>query len=360
MSTELIQFNSSDHVLSGKNIAEAISTNGDIVFNESYIVVGDQLQGRRIHATYDLKILGNVNAEEISVNGSLFVDGDIEADSLICRGVFFCSGNAKIQKAELGSYSAAGSFVGNELHASGDIYIKTTVDTNTLLDTDGLVVAGEGIMGDGEFKAKAAIANDYFEFLGKASNRVYEISRMDFSKGEPESMTQEKEVLDFSSMSISEAVVCFNSVFNRSINKWSELEEAELIENIRSTTSDLPNLHAVDEIINYIIDLSYEHEITNFRDYLYVLFAKHVFPEKLANYETIAPVLNGMFNTASDKLKEIEFKAADITDFSRSLNILGKLHAELPISLEVGADKIFSSIGLRYSTVEHAWRAYND
>ena len=33
MHEELIQFNSGDHVLGNKNVTEAVSTNGDIVFN---------------------------------------------------------------------------------------------------------------------------------------------------------------------------------------------------------------------------------------------------------------------------------------------------------------------------------------
>ena len=41
MHEELIQYNSGDHVLGNKNVAEAVTTDGDIVFNESYIVVGE-------------------------------------------------------------------------------------------------------------------------------------------------------------------------------------------------------------------------------------------------------------------------------------------------------------------------------
>ena len=79
MHEELIQYNSGDHVLGNKNVAEAVTTDGDIVFNESYIVVGESLKARNIHATYDLDVMTDVVAGRISVNGNLFVKGDIEA-----------------------------------------------------------------------------------------------------------------------------------------------------------------------------------------------------------------------------------------------------------------------------------------
>ena len=46
MSAALIQFNSGDHNFNGQNIAESITTDGDVVFNESYIVVGETLEAK--------------------------------------------------------------------------------------------------------------------------------------------------------------------------------------------------------------------------------------------------------------------------------------------------------------------------
>ena len=359
MSVELIQFNSGDHVLGGKNITEAISTEGDIVFNESYIVVGDLMEGAHIHATYDLRVLGDIKAKKLTVNGSLFVDGDIESDSLLCRGVFICSGMVKVANVELSSYSVADSLVGEELRAAGDLFVRTTVDTNTLLEVDGLVVAGEGIMGDGAFKAKAAIANEYYEFSGASESNVFEISTMNFAVHADELEHDVNPPLDVDNMNINTAVKSFNKVFAKCIDEWTSIEEGALISAIRATAANLPDLHSVDDIIDDIVELSYEREITNFRDYLYILYAKHVFPDELAGYETLKPVLTDLYDAVTFKIDIMEFKAKDISDFARSIYILSKYHSELPISFEEGADKIFSSIGLRYSTVEHAWRTHN-
>lgn len=46
MHGELIQFNSGDHVLGNKNVTEAVITDGDIVFNESYVVIGESLEAK--------------------------------------------------------------------------------------------------------------------------------------------------------------------------------------------------------------------------------------------------------------------------------------------------------------------------
>ena len=359
MSNKLLQFNSGDHVLGGKNITEAISSDGDIVFNESYIVIGDLLEAVHIHATYDLRVLGDIKAEQITVNGSLFVDGDIESDSLLCRGEFICTGVVRVANVELSSYSVAASMFGEELRAAGDVFVRTTIDTNTLLEVNGLLVAGEGIMGDGKFKAKAAVANEYYEFLGESDSSVFEISAMNFAVRADEPGRDDNPSLDVDNMGIEIAVKIFNKEFTKSIKEWSSKEECEFINSLRSTIANLPDLHSVDEIIDSIIELSYEREISNFRDYLNILYARHVFPDELARYETLAPVLTGMFDAVTFKIDVMEFKTKDIVDFARSIYILSKYHSELPISFEEGADKIFSSIGLRYSTVEHAWRTHN-
>ena len=73
MHGELIQFNSGDHVLGNKNVTEAVITDGDIVFNESYVVIGESLEAKNIHATYDLDVVANIAAVTIIVNGNLYL-----------------------------------------------------------------------------------------------------------------------------------------------------------------------------------------------------------------------------------------------------------------------------------------------
>lgn len=351
MSINLVQFNSGDHVLGNKNIVESVVTNDDIVFNESYIVVGELLGGRRIHATYDLDVIADIRAESISVNGDLYVKGNVEADELICHGIFVCTGEVRVKKLDLDSYVAADSIVGEEVYSGGDMFVRTTIDTDIAFEAAGLAVAGEGIMGDGTFKAKAVIANEYFEFTGDSEGKIFEISGLKF----PTSVAEKKTVLDFEDIDISKVP----DIFTKSLSDWSELEEDELISKIHEVTEAIGDLYFVERVVDSVVELSYEREISNFRDYLYVLCARNVFPKELAEYETLNPVLEDMFNEAVGKVDTMEYKASNIEEFACSLYILNAYSGQLPISIEDGADKIFSSIGLRYSTVERVWRAYN-
>ena len=298
MHEELIQFNSGDHVLGNKNVAEAVTTDGDIVFNESYIVVGGSLEASTIHATYDLDVMTDVVAGRISVNGNLFVKGDIEADEIICRGYFYCTGEVRVNKCNLGSHAMVGSVIGKEVYAAGELFIKTTIDTDSSLEVDGLVVAGEGIMGDGSFMAKAAIANEYFEFSGKNNSKVFEISEMEFTEVSASENDNDSHG-DINEMTIENAIDTFNKVLDKSINEWSQFEEAEFIGEVRKVAESMCDLQMIDRVVDTVIALSYERQIENFKDYLYVLCAKNSFPDGMTKYDTLQPVIEDMLNDIS-------------------------------------------------------------
>ena len=73
----LRQYDTSDTVLGGKNILEAFETDDVVLFNESYTIIGEETSAKKISATYDLTIIGNITVDEIKVNGDLTVIGDI-------------------------------------------------------------------------------------------------------------------------------------------------------------------------------------------------------------------------------------------------------------------------------------------
>ena len=303
MHGELIQFNSGDHVLGNKNVTEAVITDGDIVFNESYVVIGESLEAKNIHATYDLDVVANIAAVTIIVNGNLFVKGDIEADEVICSGSFYCTGEARVKKCNFGSNALIGSVIGKEVYAAGDLFIKATIDTDESLEADGLVVAGEGIMGNGLFKAKAAIANEYFEFSGRNKSKVFEISEMQFTESSDTEDIDNQHV-EPDALDIESAVEVFNKVLNKSIDEWNQFEEEKFIIEVRKVAESMYDLQMIDRVVDTVIALSYERQIENFKDYLFVLCAKNTFPERMAKYETLQPVLEDMLNAATYRMAD--------------------------------------------------------
>ena len=125
MSAALIQFNSGDHNFNGQNIAESIATDGDVVFNESYIVVGDTLEAKKLYATYDLTVMGNLSADLIVVNGTLLVNGDIDAETLTCHGKFICTGEVRVKELNVDRFSVADSIVSDTIEKQ---YSRQTLD----------------------------------------------------------------------------------------------------------------------------------------------------------------------------------------------------------------------------------------
>ena len=52
----LKQFDSSNSKLEDFNLIQSFSSDYDLIFNESFFVVGDKLEAHKIHACYDLTI----------------------------------------------------------------------------------------------------------------------------------------------------------------------------------------------------------------------------------------------------------------------------------------------------------------
>lgn len=359
MSAALVQFNSGDHNFNGQNITEVISTDGDVVFNESYIVVGDTLEAQKVYATYDLTILGDLSANLVVVNGTLFVKGDIDAESLTCHGKFICTGEVRVKDLTVDRFAVADSIVSDTIEASSDLFIRTTVDTNKELRADGLLVAAEGIMGAGSFSAKAAIANEFFEFDGQPSSKVFEISSMSFSEnGSQETATPGEDTVSIESLDLGDIILLFKDSFEATSKKWNNLDEDELINNLFSIASTLPDMGAIKRIVDRIVEISYLTKITNLQDYLYIIWAKEVFPDALLNYETLEGVFGPLFEDAHKNARHLEFSSSTVKVFSDALYVLSAYHRKLSIPFEDCADMIFSSIGLRYSTVKRAMEGH--
>ena len=185
-------------------------------------------------------------------------------------------------------------------------------------------------------------------------SRVFEISEMEFTEDTDDFHNDAEE------MDIETAIDIFNKVFNKSIYEWSQYEEEEFITKVRKVTGSVCDLQMIDRVVDSTIALSYQRQIDNFKDYLFILCAKNIFPEGMVKYETLQPVIEEMFDEATYRIDKMDYRAKDIQELTISLWSLNMYYDQLPISMEEAADKVFSSIGIRYSTVEHILGEYNE
>ena len=297
MKTELIQFNAGAHVLGGRNIAEAVCTAGGVAFNESYIVVGDCLKARSIYAAYDLTVHGDLTADEITVYGSLVVTGDLEANVLECRGKLLCTGAVRVKQLSVDGFAAIDSLSGDSIQAGGDLFVRTTADANRRLEAAGLLVAAEGIMGAGTLNVSAAIAGEYVEFDGTCSGDIWELSA---AEPGPERRMREP---------------------------------------------DAPP--PPDRLRDRLAAIAQTGRVTSLMDFLLAFWASKEFPEAL-------PSCGALLEEAAQRTASLPFHADELGALSDALYVLARYRRELPLSFEDCADKIFSSIGLRYATVRRA------
>lgn len=350
---KLLQFNRSEKRMSGENIEESISTTGDIIFNESYIVIGDCLSESNITAMYNLSVYGNVKAEILNVNGDLLVSGNIVVKELNCNSELLCNGKVNAEKIAVNGKVIVDTVQCVEFRSYNDVIAKTTLDIDSEFSSSGQVIACEGIIGAGKYESETSIVKDYFEFDGEISGSVLELSSIESSKKQDVANKLENS----GSIEIS-PIELERQLSNALKKKWSELSELsedELLEMIEELASFDPQISSKSKMVNKMIDMGYMSHIDNLKDYLLIVYSKKFLPVELCQYDTIACVFDMLLPEAEKHIEHMEYKPSSIEDLAVSLRILDELPREsLIIPYETIADRIFSSIGLRYVTVKKA------
>ena len=171
----LVQFDGEAASIAGKNVIEAFEGNNSIIFNETYMIIGEHTKALKIHAIYDLTIMGDVTVQECVVNGSLTIIGDAHISNLTCYNTFICKGNLHSDKIYVGRNMNVGSIDCDEIICDGNVVLQTTANINQSAKIGKTMVACEGIMGAGTFYAVNAIANEYFEFDGEYEGKILEL-----------------------------------------------------------------------------------------------------------------------------------------------------------------------------------------
>lgn len=346
----LIQYDGETGGIAGKNVIEAFEGNDSIIFNETYIIIGEHTEALKIHAMYDLTIMGDVTVQECVVNGSLTVIGTARIANLTCYNGFICKGDLYSDKIYVGGDMIVDSIVCDELICDGNIAIQTTVNINQNAQIGKTMVACEGIMGAGKFSATNAIANEYFDFDGEYEGKILELE-MDntISNSVPVKVAPVE--------TIEEIIDLVNQKLVEEYSKCPSLDEEAIIEHLRTLgaieNKELRTLPIIEPLFSKLTDLSYQDKIETIEDYLTVLVAQRDLPSEVLSYESIDHIRKLFLPKAQCEMEKLSFEPTSIGQFANVLSMAVQFEADLSPDWEMLMDKIFESVGLKYSTVRY-------
>lgn len=328
------QFNSSKSSY-GKNITKVESCDDDLYFNESYIIFGDDIKVNSIHASYDLSIHSSINCDTIDVHGALTVLGNITCNKLSAKKII-CSGNIKSKVLIVDDEILADSLIVDNADLSGNLLINKSITVNDKFNSTKNVLVGEGVMATDDYYAEATAVVDYFDVDCKDSVNYIEIS----SEFKNTITNAQNNNMPFSKR-LSQLI---NEIYG-SIDMSDE--EDEIVSKIKKLGDVQPNsFKIIHYVLDKIIDISYNDSIENLNQYLYVSFGLKFFPKSIKEYETLEPVFSSYINNL--KIDFLDCIPSDAYEFS----ILLFINECTFDGDDKIADKIFSSIGIKYKTVK--------
>lgn len=345
------QYDASPTIIGGKNVLDTFEREETSIFNESYILVGSELNTSKITAAYDLTVLGDVEAEEISVNGDFCVVGNLKAQKVVCQKTFICRGEVHVDNLYVGGDLIADSVRCSEFSCDGNALVRTVLDIDGSAKIERTTVACEGIIGAGQFSALNAIANEYFEFTGPLKGKILELES---STTLSEIETASKVTKD---ISFDDTLSLVEESMDSELLNIENLDEDAVLDFLQKVSEHpLCTLVDAEDLFQNLIKISYEDEIVEFGNYLIVLYAQQVLPEVLYRYETVEHIYSVMLPKAKKDVADMDFEPETIERFALALKIVEACGDELGISSADAYDKIFGSIGLRYQTVQKAMK----
>lgn len=344
------QYDTSNTIVGDRNILEAFKCEDIVFFNESYLVIGTETQACVIRAAYDLTIIGNLSASEIQINGTLTVIGNIVAEKINCSNSLVCQGSLTADTIYVGADLIADSVKCTEFLCDGNAVIRTTIDIDKSARIEKTVVACEGIVGGGMFAATHAIANEYFEFDGDVEGNIMEL----------ETATTISEIslpmsttADSFERPIDEVLTKIAERLRSEYGRIKELDEHALLELTQKlSSSGLGELDDMSNLFEQLTQISHKDEINDLGDYLVIEYAKKKLPSEVYCYESIKLIDSTLLPKATANLEDLEFIPSSVDKIAQALRIIMQLKDDLPLSVDTLCDKVFSSIGLRFSTVK--------
>lgn len=344
----LVQFDGEADGIAGKNVIEAFEGNNSIIFNETYLIVGEHTKAVKIHAMYDLTIIGDVTVQKCVVNGSLTIIGDAHISNLTCYNTFICKGNLYSDKIYVGRNMNVGSIDCNEIICDGNVVLQTTANINQSAKIGKTMVACEGVMGAGTFSAVNTIANEYFEFDGEYEGKILELET-------DTTISDTTPVKTAPCETVEEIIDLANQKLAEEYEKCPELDEEEIIDHLKKLSAiqntSLKILPIIEPLFTKLTEISYQDRIETVDEYLMILMAQRMLPSEVYNYESVDHIDKLYLPKARNEIENLSFAPCTIEQFSRVLFMAVKLEEELSADWKTLMDKIFESIGLKYLTV---------
>lgn len=348
LNATLVQFDGEENSIAGKNVIEALFDGEDcVIFNETYIILGECTKAVKIHAMYDLTIMGDLIVHECIVNGSLTIIGDAHITNLTCHNDFICKGSLYSDKIYVGGDMNVESIASDELICDGNVVLKTTANINKRAKIERTIVACEGIMGAGSFSARNAIANEYFEFDGDYDGRIFELETDSLIHEAPTTSPQTYETIE-------EIIERANKKIEEEYNNSTNMDEDEIKEYLDKLSTiqskELKSLPIVGWLFDRLTELSYKDHIETVDEYLITIIAKYMLPDEIYGYESIEHIDKIFLPKAKGAIFDLTFEPSSLKQFSRTLSMAMKIE-EIYEDIDILLDKIFESIGIKYSTV---------
>ena len=328
---------------SNKNVADAIVTDKNITFMESYMVYGQLLAAKEIYANYDLHIFGDLRADTITVLGKLYVSGDISANTIVCSNSVYCEGEIKAQEVVVDEFIFARSVICSSLKAQ-DVIVQGYLDVQDNIDVHGNLISGDGIMGNGTLMAENVIAINYFDFSGDIKGNVVDLS--DDMLGQ---RTKDIQVSD--QKNDKDSIEKAAAILKNSLNEIRDLEEDDYVQKIIEAGQILPNMKVSGDLIEYVDSLGYKNKIDNLYDYLILVWASCEFPPELKLYDTVEPIFSVLLEDANRRIDQLVFEPENLEQVIKALYVASNYNKSIPLPLDTLYDKLLMTIGPRYKTV---------
>ena len=157
----------------------AIKSRTEAIFKASYIVGSSLHIDGKITASFDLIIVGDVEAEDIDIKGSFICLGNCDVqNSITVQGKIFGK-NIRAKNIEVHDEITANEIVTDVINADGNIIIGQTLAVEELAKSGQKIICGETAYGAGKISAQEIITgeeldmDDGMKSVVDIPNRIY-------------------------------------------------------------------------------------------------------------------------------------------------------------------------------------------